>query len=399
VGGSSTTDRATGIAVDGSGNAYVTGLTASTETTFPVTVGPDLTYNGSNDGFVAKVNAAGTALVYCGYVGGSGVDACQGIDVDAAGNAYLAGMTNSAEATFPVKVGPDLTYNGPTTAPYPPGPYGDAFVAKVNTGGTALVYCGYVGGSGSETANDVAVDATGSACITGTTCSTEATFPVRDGPDLTYNGPNYNPPRVEGDAFLARIHPTGTVVVCCGYIGGILDDEGIALQVSASGDLFVAGHTSTSTVSNFPVRVGPDLTPNGGPDGFVAKVSFTLLDGAGTPRPGGIVNLAGLASGDAGLAWQMGSSFGTGPLNIDQRQLHLSADLLLTITVADMWPSIFSGYRGIVDLSGRVPASIHIPNAPVLIGLRIHSAFVTLNPAAPSGIQSISNTFSFSITK
>ena len=83
---------ASGIAVDAAGNAYVTGNTDSTEATFPVTVGPDLTYQRRHgDAFVAKVNAAGTALVYCGYIGGSGVDFGRGIAVDGAGNAYVTG--------------------------------------------------------------------------------------------------------------------------------------------------------------------------------------------------------------------------------------------------------------------------------------------------------------------
>mgnify|MGYP001577900163 FL=1 len=77
-----------------------------------MTVGPDLNYNGNNDAFVAKVNAAGTALVYAGYIGGSGGEVGEGIAVDAAGNAYVTGHTYSSEATFPVAVGPDLTYNG-----------------------------------------------------------------------------------------------------------------------------------------------------------------------------------------------------------------------------------------------------------------------------------------------
>ena len=106
--------------MDSAGNAYVTGCTYSTEATFPVTVGPDLTYNGGDcDAFVAKVNAAGTALVYAGYIGGSGDDVGAGIAVDSAGNAYVTGYTNSTEATFPVTVGPDLTYNGGTTPSSP----------------------------------------------------------------------------------------------------------------------------------------------------------------------------------------------------------------------------------------------------------------------------------------
>ena len=83
--GGSGIDFGNGIAVDGSGNAYVTGGTTSTEASFPVVAGPDLTYNRGGDAFVAKVNAAGTTLVYAGYIGGSGGDSGRGIAVDGAG--------------------------------------------------------------------------------------------------------------------------------------------------------------------------------------------------------------------------------------------------------------------------------------------------------------------------
>ncbi|MBN2438974.1 MAG: SBBP repeat-containing protein, partial [Deltaproteobacteria bacterium] len=97
------------------------GQTDSTEATFPVTVGPDLTHNGGADAYVAKVDASGTALAYCGYIGGSGADFGYGIAVDGAGGAYVTGQTDSTEATFPVAAGPDLTYNGNT----------DVFVARI----------------------------------------------------------------------------------------------------------------------------------------------------------------------------------------------------------------------------------------------------------------------------
>src|SRR5437867_8009552 len=156
IGGSSF-DRGSGIAVDSAGNAYVTGFTTSTEATFPETVGPDLTYNGNLDAFVAKVNAAGTALLYAGYIGGSADEGGYGIAVDVAGNAYVTGFTSSSEATFPVTVGPDLTFNGAF----------NAFVAKVNAAGTALVYAGYIGGSGGDEGFGIAVDSAGNAYVTG----------------------------------------------------------------------------------------------------------------------------------------------------------------------------------------------------------------------------------------
>jgi hypothetical protein len=257
IGGSSD-EYGRGIAVDGSGNAYVTGETCSTQVTFPVTVGPDLTQNGSWDALVAKVNAAGTALVYCGYIGGSADDGGYGIAVDGAGNAYVTGETSSGEATFPVTVGPDLTHNGSR----------DAFVAKVNAAGTALVYCGYIGGFDDERGYGIAVDGADNAYVTGGTSSPEATFPVTVGPDLTQNG-SWD----SSDAFVAKVNAAGTALVYCGYIGGSSDDFGTGIALDASGNAYVTGET-TSNEATFPETVGPDLIYNAGyGDAFVAKVN------------------------------------------------------------------------------------------------------------------------------
>ena len=117
------------IALDASGGLSVAGVTDSTEASFPVLLGPDLTYNGgAYDVFVARVNPTWTSLDYCGYIGGSGDDFISGtvnttdIAVDPAGNVYVGGNTASTEATFPVVVGPDLTFNGGGR---------DGFVARV----------------------------------------------------------------------------------------------------------------------------------------------------------------------------------------------------------------------------------------------------------------------------
>jgi len=175
-----------GIAVDSAGNAFVTGITSSTESSFPVEVGPDLEYNDSGDGdiFVARVNRQGNALDYCGYIGGSGWEVSYAIAIDTVGNAYVTGTTQSREATFPVVVGPDLSYNGGL---------GDAFVAKVNADGTGLEYCGYIGGSDGDGGEGIAVDEAGNAYIAGSTYSTETTFPVAVGPDVTFNGARRTP--------------------------------------------------------------------------------------------------------------------------------------------------------------------------------------------------------------
>lgn len=318
--GGSGNDVGNGIAIDRARNAYVTGHTDSTRVTFPETVGPDLDNNGGYDAFVAKVNAAGTALVYCGYIGGSGMDYGNGIAVDDSGNAYVTGHTNSHEVTFPVKgILLDRTYNG--------GDW-DAFVAKINDTGTDLVYCGYIGGSGNDYGQGIAVDGSGNAYVTGYTDSTQATFPIKKGPDLTYNGGDY-------DAFVAKIghvvflniHTYG--LIYCGYIGSIDWDQGFGIAVDGSGSAYVTGasylldarrtdafaakvradgtsldyfcpiggsghdvgrgivvdaggnayvtgytDSKPTDADPFPVTVGPDLTYNGGTtDAFVAKVN------------------------------------------------------------------------------------------------------------------------------
>ena len=183
-------DGGQGVAVDSDRNAYVTGYTTSTATSFPETVGSDLSHNGDFDAFVAKVRADGTALTYCGFIGGSGEEfgPSSGIAVDSSGNAYVTGHTTSTETSFPVIVGPDLSYNGGER---------DAFVAKVQTDGKGLAYCGYIGGAGGEGGTGIAVDRAGDAYVTGWTVSTETSFPVTVGPDVSANG--------GGDAFVAKV--------------------------------------------------------------------------------------------------------------------------------------------------------------------------------------------------
>jgi hypothetical protein len=264
--GGSGYDEGEDIAVDDAGCAYVTGSTQSTEATFPVTVGPDLTYNGAgySDAFVAKVRADGTGLVYAGFIGGSRADFGHGIDVDGAGNAYITGATDSSEATFPVTVGPDLTFNGDR----------DVFVAKVWADGTSLAYAGYIGGAAAEEGNDIAVDGSGNAYVTGFTyLSYGAPFPVSDGPDLTYNGGST-------DAFVAKVRFDGGGLVYAGYIGGDGWDFGQGIAVDGAGSAYVIGR-ATSTDATFPVKEGPELRFGGGyDDAFVAKIAVVS-----TPTP------------------------------------------------------------------------------------------------------------------
>jgi hypothetical protein len=258
--GGSDDDEADDVAVDSEGNAYVTGWTYSTASSFPDTVGPDTTQNGRKDAFVAKVGPGGGHLVYCGYIGGSSDDSGFGIAVDGQGRAYVTGRTESSAETFPETVGPDPIHNGSV----------DAFVARVDADGTGLDYCGYIGGTGYEYGHGIAVDGLGSAYVTGYTASNQATFPEALGPDLTYNGGTH-------DAFVAKVNASGTGLSFCGYIGGAGDDRGLGIAVDASGRAYVVGETTSTEDDNFPLSVGPDLYHNGSSDAFVAKVSASGL--------------------------------------------------------------------------------------------------------------------------
>lgn len=193
--------------------------------------------------------------------------------------------------------------------------------------------------------------------------------------------------------------PSGKGLDFCGYIGGSLYDSVFGVAVDTAGNFLVVGSTSSSQ-QTFPVKQGPDLTFNGGTyDGFVAMIRTIVISGSGTNRPGGSVSLALHASQGANLVYVAGTSLGTGPIAIGKRTLRLRLDDLLIISISNNWPAVFSGFRGRLDSKGQARATINIPDLTALIGVRLHSAFVTLDPSAPSGIRSISNTFSFSITK
>jgi hypothetical protein len=189
--------------VDSGGAAYITGYTESDESTFPASGGPDLTFNGMSDAFVTKVRPDGSGLVYAGYIGGSGDDQGFSIAVDGSGAAYVTGYTESDQATFPVGNGPDLTYNNG----------GDAFVAEVRSDGGGLVYASYIGGSLQESGEGIAMDSSGAVYITGWTQSDQASFPVVGGPDLTYNGGDY-------DAFVAKISAPPPPALSINYSAG-----------------------------------------------------------------------------------------------------------------------------------------------------------------------------------
>ena len=265
--GGSGNDAGYGIAVDASGNVYVTGATASID--FP-TLNQYQTYQGGDDTFVAKLdtNASGTAsLLYSTYLGGGGYDQGYGIAVDASGNVYVAGTTTSTD--FP-------TLNQYQT--YQSGDFGsNAFVTKLNpslSGVASLLYSTYLGGSGLDECYGIAVDASGNVYVTGATSSTD--FPTLNQYQTKQGGTS------DFDAFVAKLNPSlsGTASLLYGtYLGGSLGDVGYGIAVDASGKVYVTGATSST---NFPT-LNQYQTKQGGSsdfDAFVAKLNPSLSGAA-----------------------------------------------------------------------------------------------------------------------
>ncbi|HET8647597.1 MAG TPA: SBBP repeat-containing protein [Vicinamibacteria bacterium] len=266
-------DYATDIAVDGQGNAYVTGMTGSTD--FPILNAVQPTYGGGWDAFVTKLNPDGSALVYSTYLGGSdqenrinaGVPGS--ITVDATGAVYVAGDTQSTN--FPVVSAFQPTLRGSI----------DGFVTKLSAAGSAIVYSTYLGGERGETVWDVAVDAGGSAVVTGDT--TSLAFPTAN----AFQPQCANSFAGCWDVFVTRFTPAGNALVFSTYLGGNDQeyvDRGVGVAVDSMGSAYVTGMTGSP---NFPIRDAYQAVYGGQVDAFVARfgpggslASSTFLGGS-----------------------------------------------------------------------------------------------------------------------
>ncbi len=343
----------TGIAVDGSGDAYVTGVASDY---FPVTGDAfQKTSGGSSNPFVTKLNATGSALVYSTYLGGSGgyindflTESGSGIAVDSSGNAYVAGQTN--ESDFPVT--PDAfqkTRSGPS----------NGFVSKLNASGSGLIYSTYLGGSGSfnedtemyygDACTGIAIDAAGDAYVTGSTGS--ADFPVTAGAFQATNrsqDPGTN-------AFVTKLNPEGSALIYSTYLGGsndrvdfsvighLYEDAATGIALDRAGDAYVTGYTGST---NFPVTSGTV---------FSYGTSFvTKLNPAGT----GLVYSTlfppvfpvGIAVDVSGNAYIGGTTYAFLPVTPDAFQSTLKgkspANPFLMVLNGDATALVYSTYLG-----------------------------------------------------
>jgi len=251
-------DTGFSIAIDGGGAAYVTGDTDSTD--FPVANSFQPTFGGGlQDSFIAKLNPTGSSLDYSTYFGGSGNDTGFAVAADFTGSAYLTGSTDSSE----------LSTLGNT----------DAFVMKLSPSGTARAYFSILGGSGNDSAFDIAVDDIGNAFVAGSTDSANFTI-------LNAFQPNYGGSQ---DAFVAKLEPSGAVAYST-YLGGSGTDCGYGIAVDSAGNAYITGSTDSL-----------EFTTLGGRDVFVTKFNAT-----GSERT--YLTILGGSGDDAGFSIAVDSS-------------------------------------------------------------------------------------------
>lgn len=288
LGGCCSVDQGHGIAVDASGSAYVVGETNATD--FPTADPVQGALGGLQDAFVAKLNADGSALVYATYLGGSNFEQGRGIALDASGSAYVTGTTRSAD--FP-------TANPLQAAP---GGNADAFVAKLDVTGSALIYSTYVGGTFDDDGQAIAVGASGEAYLTGQTSSSD--FPTANAVQAAFGGG-------ARDAFVTKLTAAGSALAYSTYLGGSDYDQGCGIAVDGSGGAYVSGDTFST---NFPTA-NPLQAANGGNyDAFVTRldaagsalVYSTYLGGPGTDSG------YGMAVDGSGNAYVTGSTYTAG---------------------------------------------------------------------------------------
>jgi Beta-propeller repeat len=398
--GGSGEDQGAAIAVDSSGEAYVTGSTASTN--FPLVSAIQLTLGGGRDAFALKLNALGSMLLYSTYLGGINADTGNAIAVDSLDNAYIAGDTQSANfpilgaeqavfgggqnafvtklssagvrvfSTFlggagvdhaggiAIDSGDDVYVVGGTTSTNFPvlgaiqalsGGGQDAFLTKLNSTGSAIVYSTYLGGSGGgaanpEQANAVAVDSGGNAYIAGTTNSVN--FPVTAGAfQASFNS-------VQA-AFAAKMNPGGSALVYSTYLGGSAFNWANGIAVAAGGIAYVAGYTSSF---DFPTVVPVQASFGGLYDAFVAVFnaagnslsSSTFYGGSGSDEANAI---AVDTSGNMYLGGQTNSLNLTLLDPIQATNAGFSIGWLARLGVASSPPPTLPAVVGLSPLSGN----------------------------------------------
>jgi hypothetical protein len=272
-----------GIAVDSSANAYVTGLTYSTN--FPVVNALQSTYGGAGDAFFAKVNTDGSGtgpgpLLYSTFLGGSNLDQSSSVAVDTSGVAYVTGFVGAGKLPFTTTASLCGVMPGAAPVQVPAGTFcgGDAdiFAAKIDatkSGAASLLYFTNFGGSFADSGNGIAVDSSGNdplcisgpcAYVTGSTVSPDFLLATAAIFQPQFGGGN-------SDAFVTKIDSTGATLQYSSYLGGTNTDIGNGIAVDATGAAYVAGQTCSL---DLPLANPVQAAPGGNCDAFVSKVEI-----------------------------------------------------------------------------------------------------------------------------
>ena len=261
------------ITVDADGFAYGTGYYPQY---FPATAGSyDNSYNGGfGDVFVYKMSQGGSSLIYATYVGGSEDDRGMAITVNSSGEAYVGGYTFTPPNGFPKTV-----QFGPTASS------SNAFVFKLNSSGSGLIYSAYIGANDQESVLDIALNSAGEAIVVGETKSYD--FPMAAvSYDNTYNGAPY-------DGFFIKINAAGTAMLSSGFLGGLRDDRAKGVAIDKNNNVYITGYTGSS---NFPVSPGAyDNSYNGGLDVFIMKFNPAMTTPQYSTFIGGSYDEEGMA--------------------------------------------------------------------------------------------------------
>jgi len=365
-------DSGAGIAIDSTGNAYVTGQTSSTN--FPTLNASQSTYGtGSSDAFVTKLVSGGSGLAYSTYLGGNGTDQGTGIAVDTAGNAYVAGYTQSTN--FPTK---SALQN---TCSYCSFFGGSAFVTKYNSSG-GVVYSTYLGGSAFVSTTDnfaraIAADASGNAYVTGDTGATN--FPTTAGAFQTTCGAGCA--KGDGNAFVTKFSPGGGLVYST-YLGGNGYDAGQGIAVDASGNVNLAGETFST---DFPTKNPVQATFAGGYDAFVTKLNSSgngLVYSTYLGHSGNTFG-QGIAVDAFGNAYVVGSTQDTNFLTVNPLQATFGGgifDVFVTKFNASGSAVMFSSYLGGSASDGGAGIGLDAAGNAYLTGNTSSTNFPIANP-------------------
>lgn len=363
--GGSSSDWGYGIAVDDNGSAYVTGSTSSND--FP-TVNPFQATSTISEAFVAKLSPAGNSLTYATYLGGANIDSGGAIAVDGSGNAIVTGSTGSLN--FPTKnplQGPQFTLNGASS---------DAFVTKLNASGSALLFSTYLGGSQAENVavgnTAVALAADGSIYVAGETRSNN--FPVANAFQSTYGGGTQ-------DAFLVRLNGAGSAVLFATYLGGSGEDHPLDLTTDSNSNAVLVGETRSS---NFPTTNPYQATYGGGlTDGFWAKLRPNGTAAFSSYFGGNNSDLVAAVALDADGRTYLAGATGSRNFPLEQPLQGscpaFCSEAFVTVLEADGRTLAFSTYLGGISSDAAVGINL-VGEDVVVVGKTSSNNFPTLRP-------------------